>query len=214
MIRAFPRDSETLECSKSRSSAARGREFELNLAWKRFRTWRALIPPPALIAFATLGILQGPDLLQFPEPIDDPVGLSSEVRIPSAGLPRDELRRLADVTLPAEAVAGIAANSLFLEDRRPWTAVPEPEPEIAPAPPPTPVVPEAEPIVRPDIQVLGFVGEGLNNRALVFDPTTGKEQWLRVGDSLGGWTVVEIHASGILLRSGEEEYLVRFNSDG
>lgn len=90
---------------------------------------------------------------------------------------------------PEVFYAALLERPLFAPGRRPVT--PEPEIEVVvqePAPAPAPV-PEKPP--APDLKLLGVMGTGDTNRALVANGP-GDPIWIDAGTTIAGWAVATI----------------------
>jgi hypothetical protein len=111
----------------------------------------------------------------------------------------------------------LAQRPLFAETRR------IPEPQIVEEPPTyveaeTPPE-EAEityeeppaPPENPNLSFQGFMRTGDNFEALLAVADLSKEQWVRVGDDLLNWTVIEITELSVRLQQDGFEYVVEIN---
>lgn len=111
----------------------------------------------------------------------------------------------------------IAEKSLFLQSRRPWKSeLVEAEPEVVqpaalPGNTPDLLTSDPPPPTRPDLQLLGTVVGESSFRVLTLNTRTGAETWFEKGTVIEGWTVAELQGLDLILRSGSEEMLVRFN---
>jgi hypothetical protein len=114
----------------------------------------------------------------------------------------------ASLSLPAvsdaeRALEVFSARPLLAEGRRPFVP-PEPparadpiEPE-APAPAPAPLADDPPP--PPTLTLLGSIEKSDGLRALLRDESTGLESWLAPGESVLGWTVVDVQPERVTLQ--------------
>jgi hypothetical protein len=73
--------------------------------------------------------------------------------------------------------------------------VSEPEPEITAPPPPE----------LPLIQMLGSMSNANGDAVLIAEGPEGAQRWIRVGEDIAGWTVIEITSVSIRLSAGDME---------
>lgn len=110
----------------------------------------------------------------------------------------------------AKLVAQVSARPLFSPTRRtpeatvsqavvPTEMVPQtPEAPIQPAP-------EAAPSPPPDIQIKGIIRIDATASALIRNRQDQSETWVKVGEQILGWTLVEITQESIILHQGADE---------
>lgn len=113
-----------------------------------------------------------------------------------------------------DALPRLANRPLFSETRRIPVAeieeIPEPvEPEVFEDV--VEVEPPPEPPQDPALTFLGFVRNGDQTRALIQTQEASAEQWVDVGSTLSGWTVVEITESELRLQQDGFNYVVEIN---
>lgn len=116
--------------------------------------------------------------------------------------------------LPAtEAISEIKNASIFAQSRQPWVVEPAVSeihegPETAVETLQAQVPAERQ---RPNLNLIGIMRGDNSARALISNPDTVFEKWVAVGDSIENWVVVEIQANSLLLRSGNNEFVVSYN---
>ena len=71
--------------------------------------------------------------------------------------------------------------------------VPEPEPFIATAPEP------------PAVQMLGSMSNENGDAVLIADGADGAQRWVRLGEDIAGWTLIEITPVSIRLAAGDTQ---------
>jgi hypothetical protein len=97
------------------------------------------------------------------------------------------------------AYAAIAEHPLFHPSRQPWVAPPPPAPPAAHAAPPP-----------PDYFVSGVVLSGSARSAIVKQSGAAKTMLVSEGDTLGGWTLRRIDATGLHFEAAGQTYDLDF----
>jgi hypothetical protein len=101
------------------------------------------------------------------------------------------------------------ARPLFIRGRAPF--VPPPPVTIVPpmpAPPMPPPMAPPGPAADIDVKVYGVLAEGRGARALLSSTSKPDGDWLRIGEMIGGWTLVEISSEGVVLSAGPQRRTV------
>jgi hypothetical protein len=102
------------------------------------------------------------------------------------------------------------ARPLFMRSRAPF--VPPPPAESVPFMPALPAQPPIvppQPVVDGDVRVFGVLADGRAARALLTSNSKPDGDWLRVGEAIGGWTLVEITSEGVVLSAGPQQRTLR-----
>lgn len=115
----------------------------------------------------------------------------------------------------ADIIANISGRPLFSATRKApeMNSAEAEEPAIAPPTVPEPlndpVLEAAPPSLPPELQVRGFIRLQSKPSVLIHNLQDQTEQWMKAGDQIMGWTLVEITQGGIILRFNDTEMTMK-----
>ncbi|RWM12889.1 MAG: hypothetical protein EOR72_20450 [Mesorhizobium sp.] len=108
--------------------------------------------------------------------------------------------------LPLPELTQSLARPLFLKARRPWVAPPEPalQPVVAAvepaAAPPVPV----ETVAELQLSLAGIQKDPDGMQALILTVGKRESRWVRLGETVDGWTVSAMDLTSVEFRTGEK----------